>query len=63
MIIDGFNATVSSTLLILRSMTTTLSLPYFSKKEDLEKAKKYYDEPGNSAPIIFFPIYAKGDFL
>lgn len=28
MIIDGFNATVGSTLLILRSMTTTLSLPH-----------------------------------
>lgn len=30
----------------------------FSKKEDLEKAKKYYDELGNSAPILFSHTYA-----
>ncbi len=35
----------------------------FSKKEDLEKAKKYYDELGNSAPILFSHTYAKGNFL
>ncbi|HFR4157273.1 MULTISPECIES: stress protein [Bacillus cereus group] len=35
----------------------------FSKKEDLEKAKKYYDELGNSAPMLFSHTYAKGDFL
>lgn len=35
----------------------------FSKKEDLEKAKKYYDELGNSDPMLFSHTYAKGDFL
>ncbi|QWI73071.1 stress protein (plasmid) [Bacillus mycoides] len=35
----------------------------FSKKEDLEKAKKYYDELGYSAPMLFSHTYAKGDFL
>lgn len=35
----------------------------FSKKEDLEKAKKYYDELGNSAPMLFSHTYAKGNFL
>ncbi|MEH7754774.1 stress protein [Bacillus toyonensis] len=35
----------------------------FSKNEDLEKAKKYYDELGNSAPMLFSHTYAKGNFL
>ncbi|MBG0967121.1 stress protein [Bacillus sp. SRB1LM] len=35
----------------------------FSKKEDLEKAKKYYDELGNSAPMLFSHTYTKGNFL
>lgn len=35
----------------------------FSNKEDLEKAKKYYDELGNSAPMLFSHTYAKGNFL
>ncbi|HHT7086663.1 TPA: stress protein [Bacillus cereus] len=35
----------------------------FSKKEDLVKAKKYYDELGNSAPMLFSHTYAKGHFL
>ena len=35
----------------------------FSKKEDLEKVKKYYDELGNSAPMLFSHTYAKGNFL
>lgn len=35
----------------------------FNKKEDLEKAKKYYDELGNSAPMLFSHTYAKGNFL
>lgn len=35
----------------------------FSKEEDLEKAKKYYDELGNSAPMLFSHTYAKGNFL
>ncbi|MBO1583334.1 stress protein [Bacillus sp. XF8] len=35
----------------------------FSKKEDLEKAKKYYDELGNSNPMLFSHTYAKGNFL
>lgn len=35
----------------------------FSKKEDLEKAKKYYDELGNSSPMLFSHTYAKGNFL
>ncbi|PED93020.1 stress protein [Bacillus toyonensis] len=35
----------------------------FSKKEDLEKAKKYYDELGNSDPMLFSHTYAKGNFL
>lgn len=35
----------------------------FSKKEDLEKAKKYYDELSNSAPMLFSHTYAKGNFL
>lgn len=34
-----------------------------TKKEDLEKAKKYYDELGNSAPMLFSHTYAKGNFL
>ncbi|MGG1339923.1 stress protein [Bacillus toyonensis] len=35
----------------------------FSKKEDLEKTKKYYDELGNSSPMLFSHTYAKGNFL
>ncbi|KMN42310.1 MULTISPECIES: hypothetical protein [Bacillus] len=35
----------------------------FSKKEDLEKAKKYYDDLSNSNPILFSHTYAKGNFL
>ncbi|MDZ4468094.1 stress protein [Bacillus cereus] len=35
----------------------------FSKKEDLEKAKKYYDELGNSDPMLFSHTYTKGNFL
>ncbi|PEP22052.1 stress protein [Bacillus wiedmannii] len=35
----------------------------FSKKEDLEKAKKYYDDLGNSAPMLFSHTYTKGKFL
>lgn len=35
----------------------------FSKKEDLEKAKKYYDDLSNSAPMLFSHTYAKGNFL
>ncbi|MGG0150730.1 stress protein [Bacillus mycoides] len=34
-----------------------------TKKEDLEKAKKYYDELGNSAPMLFSHTYTKGNFL
>ncbi|PFW83439.1 stress protein [Bacillus sp. AFS075960] len=34
-----------------------------TKKEDLEKAKKYYDELGSSAPMLFSHTYAKGNFL
>ncbi|PEW83734.1 stress protein [Bacillus cereus] len=35
----------------------------FNKKEDLEKAKKYYDDLSNSAPMLFSHTYAKGNFL
>ena len=35
----------------------------FSKKEDLEKAKKYYDELSNSNQMLFSHTYAKGNFL
>ncbi|MBJ8107427.1 MULTISPECIES: stress protein [Bacillus] len=35
----------------------------FSKKEDLEKAKKYYDDLSNSNPILFSHTYAKRNFL
>ncbi|MFU2033152.1 stress protein [Bacillus wiedmannii] len=35
----------------------------FSKKEDLEKAKKYYNDLGNSAPMLFSHTYTKGKFL
>ncbi|HGH7182778.1 stress protein [Bacillus cereus] len=34
-----------------------------TKKEDLEKVKKYYDELGNSAPMLFSHTHVKGDFL
>lgn len=32
-------------------------------KKDLEKSKKYYDELGNSSPLLFSHTYAKGDSL
>ncbi|KAA6450426.1 stress protein [Bacillus swezeyi] len=35
----------------------------FKNKEDLEKAKAYYDELGNSSPLLFSHTYAKGNFL
>ncbi|MDM5188586.1 stress protein [Bacillus sp. DX4.1] len=35
----------------------------FTKKEELEKAKKYYDKLGNSGPMFFSHTYAKGNFL
>lgn len=35
----------------------------FKNKEDLEKAKKYYDELGNTSPILFSHTYAKGKYL
>lgn len=35
----------------------------FPKKEDLEKAKAYYDELGKSGPLFFSHTYAKGNFL
>lgn len=35
----------------------------FKNKEDLEKAKKYYDELGNNAPMLFSHTYTKGKFL
>jgi hypothetical protein len=35
----------------------------FSKKDDLEKAKKYYDDLSNSNPMLFSHTYAKGNFL
>lgn len=35
----------------------------FKNKEDLEKAKSYYDELGNSSPILFSHTYAKGKYL
>ncbi|WP_375296222.1 MULTISPECIES: stress protein [Bacillus] len=34
-----------------------------TKKEDLEKVKKYYDELGNSAPMLFSHTHGKGNFL
>lgn len=35
----------------------------FKSKKDLEKAKSYYDELGNSAPMLYSHTYAKGKFL
>lgn len=35
----------------------------FKNKDDLQKAKKYYDELGNNAPMLFSHTYAKGKFL
>ncbi|SCC25294.1 Uncharacterized protein BCZB5J_02223 [Bacillus cereus] len=35
----------------------------FSKKEELGKSKNYYNELGNSAPMLFSHTYAKGNFL
>ncbi|PEO48108.1 stress protein [Bacillus pseudomycoides] len=35
----------------------------FSKKEDLEKAKKYYDDLSNSNQMLFSHTYAKANFL
>ncbi|MDK3015667.1 stress protein [Bacillus sp. RB3] len=35
----------------------------FKNKEDLEKAKKYYDDLGNGNQILFSHTYAKGNFL
>ncbi|MED3352828.1 stress protein [Bacillus thuringiensis] len=35
----------------------------FKNKEDLEKAKKYYDDLGNSNQMLFSHTYAKGNFL
>ncbi|MGG0062045.1 stress protein [Bacillus toyonensis] len=35
----------------------------FKNKEDLEKAKKYYDDLGNGNQMLFSHSYAKGNFL
>ncbi|PEP83763.1 stress protein [Bacillus toyonensis] len=35
----------------------------FKNKEDLEKAKKYYDDLGNGNQLLFSHTYAKGNFL
>lgn len=35
----------------------------FKNQKDLEKAKTYYDELGNSAPMLYSHTYAKGKFL
>ncbi|HHY2677553.1 TPA: stress protein [Bacillus toyonensis] len=35
----------------------------FKNKEDLEKAKKYYDDLGNGNQTLFSHTYAKGNFL
>ncbi|HDR7431300.1 stress protein [Bacillus toyonensis] len=35
----------------------------FKNKEDLEKAKKYYDDLGNGNQMLFSHTYAKGNFL
>ncbi|HDR7718441.1 stress protein [Bacillus albus] len=34
-----------------------------TKKEDLEKVKKYYDKLRNSAPMLFSHTHANGNFL
>ncbi|PGC75697.1 stress protein [Bacillus toyonensis] len=35
----------------------------FKNKEDLEKAKKYYDDLSNGNQMLFSHTYAKGNFL
>ncbi|PEJ61649.1 stress protein [Bacillus toyonensis] len=35
----------------------------FKNKEDLEKAKKYYDDLGNGNQMLFSHTYAKDNFL
>ncbi|KAB2372756.1 MULTISPECIES: hypothetical protein [unclassified Bacillus (in: firmicutes)] len=35
----------------------------FKNKEDLEKAKKYYNDLGNGNQMLFSHTYAKGNFL
>ncbi|MGD6869496.1 stress protein [Bacillus cereus] len=35
----------------------------FKNKEDLENAKKYYDDLGNGNQMLFSHTYAKGNFL
>ena len=35
----------------------------FKNREDLEKAKKYYDDLGNGNQMLFSHTYAKGNFL
>lgn len=35
----------------------------FKNKEDLEKAKKYYDDLGNGNQMLLSHTYAKGNFL
>ncbi|EJQ86774.1 hypothetical protein IGW_05365 [Bacillus cereus ISP3191] len=35
----------------------------FKNKEDLEQAKKYYDDLGNGNQMLFSHTYAKGNFL
>ncbi|QQN86444.1 stress protein [Bacillus toyonensis] len=35
----------------------------FKNKENLEKAKKYYDDLGNGNQMLFSHTYAKGNFL
>lgn len=35
----------------------------FKNKDDLEKAKKYYDDLGNGNQMLFSHTYAKGNFL
>ncbi|HDR7850992.1 TPA: stress protein [Bacillus toyonensis] len=35
----------------------------FKNKEDLEKAKKYYEDLGNGNQMLFSHTYAKGNFL
>ncbi|OSX97706.1 hypothetical protein BTJ45_05729 [Bacillus mycoides] len=34
-----------------------------TKKDDLEKVQKYYDELGNSSPLFFSHTYEKGNVL
>ncbi|EWH20411.1 membrane lipoprotein lipid attachment site-containing protein [Bacillus haynesii] len=35
----------------------------FKNKDDLKKAKAYYDDLGNSSPLFFSHTYAKDNFL